>query len=107
IHIKSVKDRVDPLVESALVEEIAVGLGGGSEAARYRHPGARQVADHLAQGGILAPHPLDVMVAELIEGDYVLNQGDSLHSVFWINRSGRGIWRRDRLDAVPGWWPDR
>ena len=98
---------MDALVESTLVKKVAVGLGRGGKPARHRDTGAGQVADHLSQGSILAPHPLDIVVAELIEGDYVLNQGASLHSVCWINRSGRGIWRRDRLDAVPGWWPDR
>jgi hypothetical protein len=36
----------------------------------------RKVADHLAQGSILAPHTLDIMYAKLIEGNYILNQDD-------------------------------
>src|SRR5690606_5023355 len=85
IDIEGVEDGVDTLVESALVEEVTIGLGGGGEAARYRNAGAGQVTDHLAQGGVLAPYPLDVMVAELIEGNYVLNQGDLSIDCFWIS----------------------
>ncbi|MCY1451017.1 hypothetical protein D9M71_678610 [compost metagenome] len=67
---------MDTVVQAALIEEVTVGLGRSGETAGYGNTRAGEVADHLAQGGILAPYVLDVMVAELIEGNYVLCQGD-------------------------------
>ncbi|MNJ63937.1 hypothetical protein D3C77_598660 [compost metagenome] len=67
---------MDLIVQTAQLEKIAIGLSRGGETARYGNTGTGEVADHLAQGGVLAPYPLDIVVAELIEGNYVLNQGD-------------------------------
>ncbi|MEK1907933.1 MAG: hypothetical protein AAAB13_19340, partial [Pseudomonas sp.] len=35
-----------------------------------------QVADHFAQGCVFAPYMLHIVDAELIEGNYVLYQGE-------------------------------
>ncbi|GGK33009.1 hypothetical protein GCM10009103_29940 [Pseudomonas koreensis] len=67
---------MDLIVEAAQFEKVAIGLRGGGKAAGDRHTGTRQVADHLAQGCVLAPHMLNIVFAELIEGNYVLYQGD-------------------------------
>src|SRR5690606_5989329 len=82
IHIKTIQHIMDTLVQAALLQEIPVGLGSGGETARHRHTSASQVTDHLAQGGVLAPYMLNIVDAELIEGHYVLNQGD-LSTVCW------------------------
>lgn len=67
---------MDTVVEATLLEEVTVGLGGGGKSAGYGNAGTGQVADHLAEGCVLAPHMLYIMDAELIEGNYVLYQGD-------------------------------
>ncbi len=67
---------MDLIVQTAEFEEVAIGLSRRGETARYGNAGTGEVADHLAQGGVLAPYTLNVMIAELIEGNYVLYQGD-------------------------------
>ncbi|GAA0255289.1 hypothetical protein GCM10009086_08490 [Pseudomonas rhodesiae] len=67
---------MDLSIEAAQFEEIAVSLGRGGETTRHRDTGARKITDHLAEGCVLAPHMLYIMDAELIEGNYVLYQGD-------------------------------
>jgi len=62
-------------IEAALLEELAVGVRGGGEAARHLHAGARQRADHLAERGVLAADGLDVPHAQLLERDDVCTQG--------------------------------
>ena len=41
-----------------------------------RDTGASKIADHLAEGCVLAPYMLNISNAELIEGNYVIYQGD-------------------------------
>jgi hypothetical protein len=55
-------------------QELAVGIGGGGEAARHTHAG-RQLADHLAERGVLAADLLDVGHAQFVEGDHVAGHG--------------------------------
>lgn len=76
VDVQGVQGRVDTVVEATLLEEVTVGLGGGGKSAGYGNAGTGQVADHLAEGCVLAPHMLYIMDAELIEGNYVLYQGD-------------------------------
>ncbi|GGL44125.1 hypothetical protein GCM10009091_27470 [Pseudomonas brenneri] len=67
---------MDLVVETAQFEEIAVCLGRGGETTGHRDTSACKITDHLAEGCVLAPHMLYIMDAELIEGNYVLYQGD-------------------------------
>ncbi|GLH20823.1 hypothetical protein RS3R6_09680 [Pseudomonas atacamensis] len=67
---------MDLIVQAAQFEEVTIGLSRRGEAAGDRNTGACQVTDHLAQGCVLAPHMLNIVFAELIEGNYVLYQGD-------------------------------
>ena len=76
VHIQGVERRMDAVVQATLLEKVAVRLGRSGKAARHRHAGTGEVADHLAEGCVLAPHMLHIMDAELIEGNYVLYQGD-------------------------------
>ncbi|MNZ65162.1 hypothetical protein D3C78_833490 [compost metagenome] len=76
IDIQRVQRGVDLGVQPALLEKITVRLSRSGKAAGDRHTGAREVTDHLAEGCVLAPHMLYIMDAELIEGNYVLYQGD-------------------------------
>ena len=83
IDIQGVQRRMDLLVQPAQVEKVPVGLGGGGETTGYRDTGTGEVADHLAQGGVLAPYVLNIVIAELIEGNYVLYQGDLSTLMCW------------------------
>ncbi|MNM55555.1 hypothetical protein D3C81_666950 [compost metagenome] len=64
---------MDTVVETTLFEKIAVRLRRSGKAARHRYTSTGKVADHLAQGCVLAPYMLHIVDAELIEGNYVLN----------------------------------
>ena len=57
---------MDLIVQTAEFEEVAIGLSRRGETAGTENAGTGEVADHLAQGGVLAP-TLNVMIAELIE----------------------------------------
>ncbi|MNQ31146.1 hypothetical protein D3C85_445110 [compost metagenome] len=76
VDVERIEGRVDLVVEAAQFEEITISLSRRGEAAGDRNTGACQVTDHLAQGCVLAPHMLNIVFAELIEGNYVLYQGD-------------------------------
>ena len=76
VHVQGIERRMDAVVEPTLLEEITVRLSRSGKAARHGHAGTGKIADHLAQGCVLAPHMLHIMDAELFEGNYVLYQGD-------------------------------
>ena len=50
--------------------ELAVGGGGGGEATRHPHPLGRQLADHLAEGGILATDIGDRLDTDALKGHH-------------------------------------
>ena len=58
---------MNAIVQAALLEEVAIGLGSGGEPARYGDARAGQVGDHLAEGCVLAAHALDVVHAKLLQ----------------------------------------
>ena len=76
VDIQRIECGMDLRIQPAFFEEVTVGLGGSGEATGNRYASTGKVADHLAQGGVLAPYMLNIMDAELIEGNYVLYQGD-------------------------------
>ena len=97
VDVEGVERGVDTVVQAALFEEVTVRLSRSGKAARNRNAGTGKIADHLAQGCVLAPHMLHIMDAELIEGNYVLYQGDlstncvgkaqgAGHSVYGVSR---------------------
>jgi hypothetical protein len=67
---------MDLIVQTAQLKKITIRLSRSGKATGDRNTGAREVTDHLAEGCVLAPHVLHIMDAELIEGNYVLYQGD-------------------------------
>ncbi len=76
VNVQRVERGVNAVVQPTLLEKVTVRLSRSGKAARHRHAGTGEVTDHLAQGCVLAPHMLHIMDAELIEGNYVLYQGD-------------------------------
>ena len=62
--------------QAAQFKKITICLGSGGKTTGHRNTSACKITDHLAEGCVLAPHMLHVMGAELIEGNYVLYQGD-------------------------------
>ena len=94
INIQRVECRVDLIVQTAEFKKIAVGRRRGGETTGYRNTGACKITDHLAEGCVLAPHMLYIMDAELIEGNYVLYQGDlSTNCVGKAQGAGRSTGR--------------
>ncbi len=65
----------DASVEAVLREELAVGVRGGGEAARHADAELRELAQHLAERGILAADAIDVLAADFIEGNDVIGHG--------------------------------
>ena len=63
----------DPLREPVTSEKLPERIRGGGEPPGHAHPGRRQLADHLAERGVLAPHPGHVGHAQSVEGN------DSFH----------------------------
>jgi len=92
IHIQCVERCMDTLVQTALLEEVTVGLGGSGKAPGNGYAGAGQVADHFAQGCVFAPYSLHIVDAELVKGNYVLYQDE------FSTRDGK--LRRDLLRAI-------
>ncbi len=74
---------MDLIVQATEFEKITIRLSRSGKAAGDRHAGTREVTDHLAQGCVLAPYVLYIMDAELIEGNYVLYQGDLSTKLCW------------------------
>ena len=65
IDVQGIQPRADALAQPALVEEQPERLGCRREPVRHAQPGRRQLAEHLAQGRVLAAHRFDVGHAEL------------------------------------------
>ncbi|VVN12319.1 hypothetical protein PS639_03855 [Pseudomonas fluorescens] len=76
VDVQGVERGMDLLVQAAQLQKITISLSCRGKATGHRYTGTGQVTDHLAQGCVLAPHMLYIMDAELIEGNYVLYQGD-------------------------------
>ena len=101
IDIQGVERCVDLRIQAALLEKVAISLSRSGETAGNRNAGAGQVADHLAEGCVLAPHMLNIVIAELIEGNYVLYQGDL--STNCIGKAQRAA--QCRTTEVARLWP--
>ena len=76
INVEGIKQVVDALVQTTLFEEVTIGISSGGKTTGNGNTGASQVADHLAERGILATDTLHIVEAEVIEGNYILCQGD-------------------------------
>ena len=64
----------DALVQVVVGDEVLERLRGGREPARNRHAQPREVADHLAEGGVLAAHAGKIVQAQLVQPEDVLLQ---------------------------------
>ena len=67
VHVQGRQFAGDPLRQAVVGQKLAVGVGGGGEASGHAHAGLGQVSDHLPQGGVLAPHLLQVLHAEFVQ----------------------------------------
>ena len=70
IHIQAFEGGADTLGQPQVGQELAVGIGGGGKATGHAHAGG-QLADHFAEGGVLAANLLDIGHAQLLEGNDV------------------------------------
>ncbi len=77
-HVLDVQRRQpveDALVQVVVGDEVLERLGGGGEAAGDRDAQPGQVADHLAERGVLAAHAGQVVEAQRVQPEDVLVQG--------------------------------
>src|SRR5256886_6134872 len=80
IDLEGGKLAADARLHSALVEELAVGVRGGGEAAGHLHAESPERADHLPERGVLAADRRHVAHRQLLEGDDVGFQERSCRS---------------------------
>jgi hypothetical protein len=97
VHIEGGQALGDALREAALLEVGLEGVGRGGEAARHGDTQFRQVADHLAKGGVLAAHLAQVGHAQRVEPKYQVAQG----IILTIGRRFCGG-PRDKIPALSG-----
>ena len=64
---------MNALIEPTMGEKLTKGIGGGGETAWYSQPGGCELADHLAQRGVLAAHAPDVVHAECFEPKNIIS----------------------------------
>jgi hypothetical protein len=70
VDVERVERRVDAVGKAIVGEELAISIRRGRKAARDTHAGG-QLADHLAERGVLATHDFDIGHAQFVEGDHV------------------------------------
>ena len=76
VDVEGVEGGVDAGInEAALGEEIPAGHGRGGKAAGHADPGFGELANHFAQGGILAADLVHVGHAQVFKGDDILLHG--------------------------------
>ena len=85
VDVQVGEGRLDPAGQPVLREELAVGLRRGGEPSGNPQPERRQLADHLAQGCVLAAHLVEIVHAEGMQRDYV-----SFHGIFRFQVAGVG-----------------
>ena len=93
LGVQALQPGVDPLGQPGAGEELAIGLRGGGEAVGHLHPQSGQVRDHLAEGGVLASHLLEVRHTELGERADALRHGVLLHSACGVVPRRASDWR--------------
>jgi hypothetical protein len=81
-NVQRIQRGVDLVVEAALRQEIAVGIGRRSKAARHTNTGTGQLADHFAKRRILAADLFNVGHAQLFKRD---NEGFHAESFQGVN----------------------
>ncbi len=76
----------DARSETLVLQEIAIRLRRRCEAVGHCDPGIREVTDHLAERGVLAADSIDVVTAELGEGNGVAQAGARVGAHVWMLR---------------------
>ena len=70
INVESGQFLVDALVETVLIQKVAEGLRGRGEPPGYLYPEWGQVADHFAEGCVLAAYSADIAHSKAVQRDY-------------------------------------
>ncbi len=71
IDVKIIQRGIDLVSQAVVGQERAIGIGRGGKSVGHRDAGIGQMADHLAQRGVLAPDRFDVIHTELAEPDHL------------------------------------
>jgi hypothetical protein len=90
VGVQRVEAGVDLLGQAAMGQELAEGMRRGGKAAGHAHAGGGELADHLAEAGVLAANHLDVMHSQVFKRD---------------DQGGRQM--GGRHGKAPGWWEKR
>src|SRR3989304_5468448 len=77
-RIQILQDVMNAPVEFRLVKEIPVGLGRDGEPVRHPDPGCGQLPVHLAEGGVLASHPGNILDTDLLEPEDLGSGSDTV-----------------------------
>ncbi len=77
VDVQRLQRSCDAIRESFMLQKVAIRLRSRRESRRHDDAERRQVADHLAERGILAADRLDVVTAKFLERDRVCSQGRS------------------------------
>ena len=75
VHVQMFQRRTDAFGQSLVGEKFPIGICGGGKTAGYAHAGSGQLADHFAQGSVLATDATDIGHAQLFKGNYVTIHG--------------------------------
>ena len=70
VDVECSEGLIDPILEAVLSEKFAKSEGSGREAAGNAHPVASELADHLAQRGVLAADLVGVGHPQVVEPDH-------------------------------------
>ena len=94
-HIFNVQRRqrfVDLLGQVVVLKEFTEGFSGSSKTARNGDTRRRQIADHFAQGCVLAAYVLNVIFTQVLKPDYIFRQGHLLLRVtgWFVGQSSVG-----------------
>ena len=70
VHVEAAERGVDAVRQAVLRQELPVGVGRGGKAVGHPQAEGRQLAEQLAQGGVLAAHPVHVAHPQRAQGNH-------------------------------------
>ena len=71
VDVQIIQRGIDFVGQAVVSQKRAIGISRGGKAIRHRDTGISQMADHLAQRGVLAADRFDVVHTELAEPDHL------------------------------------
>jgi len=72
IHIQRGEFCLDAGGQAFMGKKLPIGMGRGGKTAGNPHTGIGQLADHFAEGGVLAANTIHIGHAQLVETDHII-----------------------------------